>query len=237
MASRTSIHYSFIFLLSYETSRYAARPLIVDDARIVDRKACQVESQGRKNPDNFEFWALPACNFTGNLELTADGAMMTDSGAKNPNLLFQGKTLYKSIEVNGWGSGLVMGGVHNLTINAERNLTGNLYAYLPTTFSFLDGRLFLNTNIGWLYRRSESSSHHLTLGIGFEILIANRTWFIAETFGQTNGGNPFYHIGLRYWILQDHVQIDTTYGNRSVSGADEQQFTIGLRLLSSPFFP
>jgi hypothetical protein len=225
----------FIFLLS--NTVYAARPLIVDDARIVDRKACQVESWTRKNTGSYEFWALPSCNFTGNFELTAGSAAIIDDTAKNPNLLFQGKTLFKRMKTNGWGIGLAVGAVHNPTINVERNLTGDLYAYIPTSFSFLHDRLFINTNIGWLYRRSEQGAHHITLGIGTEILITGKTWFIAETFGQSHGGNPFFHVGVRQWVKQDHVQIDATYGNRFISGIDEQWFTLGLRLITPAFLP
>ena len=104
MALRALASFFFIFLLS---NAHAARPLIVDDARIVDSKACQVESWARKNTDSYEFWALPTCNFTGNFELTAGSAVITGSETtKNPNLLFQGKTLFKNLEINGWGSGL-----------------------------------------------------------------------------------------------------------------------------------
>ena len=238
MMLRVSGYCLFISLICIFNDTYAARPLIVDDARIVDGKACQVESWARKNTGSYEFWALPACNFTGNFELTAGSAVITDSDtAKNPNLLFQGKTLFKHMEINGWGTGLAVGAVHNPTINVERNLTGDLYAYIPTSFSFLDGRLFINTNIGWLYRRAESGTHHATFGIGSEILVTGRTWLIAETFGQSHGGNPFYHVGLRQWVIQDHVQIDATYGNRFISGIDEQWFTIGLRLISPAFLP
>jgi hypothetical protein len=216
----------------------AARPLIVDDARIVDSKACQVESWTRKNTGSIEFWALPACNLTGNFEWTAGGAMISDSGnAKNPNFLIQGKTLFKRLENNGWGIGLAFGVIYNPTINAESNLTGDLYSYIPTTLSFLDGRLFINTNIGWLYRRSESSTHHVTFGIGTEILVTGKSWLIAETFGQSHGGNPFYHVGIRQWIVQDHIQIDATYGNRFINGTDEHWFTVGLRLISPAFLP
>lgn len=234
-----ALAYYFVFNVHLLGHAHAARPLIVDDARIVDSKACQIESWTRRNTGSFEFWALPACNFTGNFELTVGGAMISDPGnAKNPNLLFQGKTLFKRMEINGWGTGLAIGAVHNPTINVERNLTGDLYAYIPTSFSFRDGRLILNTNIGWLYRRAESSAHHVTFGIGSEILLTERTWLIAETFGQTHGdGNPFYHVGFRYWVLQDHIQIDTTYGNRFSNGTDEQWFTVGLRLISPSFLP
>src|SRR5690349_17123527 len=59
---------------------FAARPLITDDARIVDAKACQVETWVRHNTDSTEYWALPACNPTGNVELTVGGALTRELG-------------------------------------------------------------------------------------------------------------------------------------------------------------
>ncbi|MCL2645023.1 MAG: hypothetical protein FWD51_06155, partial [Betaproteobacteria bacterium] len=53
---------------------YAARPFFTDDARIVDHKACQIESGILSGRDSTEYRVLPACNFTGNLELTLGGA-------------------------------------------------------------------------------------------------------------------------------------------------------------------
>ncbi len=231
----------FLWMLSVSAGlinhAHAARPLIVDDARIVDPKACQMESWMQKNTGSVEFWALPACNFTGNLELTAGGAMSSGlKDSKNPNLQFQAKTLFKDTEENGWGIGWVFGAVHSPTINTNRNWTGNLYSYIPVSFSFRDDRLIINANMGWLFRRSESSSHRMTMGIGTEISLSRNLWLIAETFGQ-NHGKPFYHAGFRYWIIPGRIQFDTTYGNRMTSGHAEQWFSIGLRLLSPAFLP
>ncbi len=52
---------------------HAARPMIVDDACIIDAKSCQLETWMKNNRDSAEYWALPARNFTGNLELTLGG--------------------------------------------------------------------------------------------------------------------------------------------------------------------
>ena len=41
---------------------WAARPMITDDARIVDEHACQLESWWRKQGEHSELWALPGCN-------------------------------------------------------------------------------------------------------------------------------------------------------------------------------
>jgi hypothetical protein len=100
-------------LLAANTA-HAARPMITDDARIVDAKACQLESWVKKNPDSTERWALPACNFTGNLELTFGGASTREAGdTKTTDVVMQGKTLFKGMDTNGWGIGLAAGTVRH----------------------------------------------------------------------------------------------------------------------------
>jgi hypothetical protein len=60
---------------------FAGHPMIVDDASIVDDKACQIESWMDRNSESATFWILPACNFTGNLELTVGGAGTHKAGS------------------------------------------------------------------------------------------------------------------------------------------------------------
>lgn len=215
---------------------HAARPMITDDARIVDAKACQLESWVKKNPDNTEIWALPACNFTGNLEVTLGGALGKDAtGTRTTDVVLQGKTIFKPLEPNGWGMGLAVGIVRHPAIHTDANLIGNLYAYVPVSFSFRDDRFVLHTNLGWLHEKVEHKDR-MTWGIGSETQLTKNTWFIAEGFGQ-NQGKPFYQVGFRHWLILNHLQIDTTYGNRAGSSMEERWFSIGLRLLSAPFLP
>lgn len=214
---------------------HAARPMITDDARIVDAKACQVESWVKFNRHSTEYWAQPACNFTGNLELSLGGARSKgDIGTQTTDVVIQGKTLFRTLEPNGWAWGLAVGNARHPQA-AGKQRTGDLYAYAPATFSFRDDRVLLHTNLGWL-RESESRKHRMTWGMGSEAQLTESAWMIAETFGQ-NVGKPFYQLGLRYWLVPNHVQMDATYGNRAGSGTQERWFSIGLRLLSPAFLP
>ncbi|UJB67553.1 hypothetical protein YS110_21265 [Acidovorax sp. YS12] len=214
----------------------AARPMVTDDARIVDAKACQVESWVKRNQDSTEYWAQPACNFTGNLELSLGGAKgKDDGGTQTTDIVLQAKTLFKPLEPDGWGWGLAVGNVRHPAIHTGNNLLGDLYAYVPATFSLRNDRVLVHTNVGWLHER-EARRHRMTWGLGTEVQWSASTWLIAEVFGQ-NQGKPFYQVGLRYWLVPDHVQVDTTYGNRAGSGAQERWFSIGLRLLSPAFLP
>ena len=210
----------------------AARPLNTDDARVVDANACQVESWVRRNHDSTEYWALPGCNFTGNLELTAGGARTSDTtGTHLTRTVLQGKTILKPLEKNGWGFGLAVGTVRRVEGSAVGR---DWYAYLPASVSFADDRLVMHTNIGWL-REQDTRRDFATWGLGLERQLTPTTWLIAETFGQSHE-KPQFQMGLRQWIVPGHVQVDATYGNRfGGGGSSERWFSIGLRLLSLPF--
>lgn len=106
---------------------HAARPMITDDARTVDAKACQLETWVKFNRDSTEYWALPACNFTGNLELTLGGARgEDDSGARTSDLVFQGKAVFKPLEPNGWAWGLGPGAWDSAPSATPRSTPGTI---------------------------------------------------------------------------------------------------------------
>ena len=226
---------SLLFLMC-ATSAQAARPMITDDARIVDAKACQLETWARRNQDGRnEFWAQPACNFSGNLELTVGGALTRENNDENHRThrtaqMIQGKTLFKTLETNGWGMGLALGTMRDPT--AGRG--SNWYGYVPVSFSFADDRFFLHANVGWQRDQSPRRSH-ATWGLGTETQLTERSWVVAEMFGQADG-KPFYHGGLRYWVVPDRVQVDLTYGNRLTDGG-ERWISLGLRFLSPACLP
>lgn len=214
---------------------FAARPLITDDARIVDPKSCQLESWMQFQSGGNEYWALPGCNFTGNLELTLGGSLQRVDGALDAtNVQFQAKTLLKPLETNGYGIALSGGAIHHP--NAEqRKLFGNLYLNVPVSFSFADDRFVAHLNVG-ANRDTENDQTRMTWGVGTETQLHPRVYLVAETFGE-NRGKPSFQAGFRFWVVQDRVQVDTAYGNVFGGGTGERFFTIGLRLLSPAFLP
>lgn len=210
---------------------YAARPMITDDARLTDAQACQVESWIKFNRTGTEKWALPACNLSGNLELTLGGALgENDQGMQTTDVVLQGKTLLKPLETNGYGVGLALGNVRHPAISTGRNLIGDLYVNLPVSFSLRDDAVILHLNLGAL-RNREAGTTRATWGAGSETLLSASNTLIAEAFGQDRG-RPYYQFGLRHWIVPNHVQVDTTVGNRFGMQGEERWFSLGLRLIS-----
>ena len=85
----------------YLNLSYAARPMLTDDARIVDPKSCQLESWIRDSKHTTEYWALPACNVSENLEVTIGGSLEGENGHSSfANELYQLKTIIQPIAIN-----------------------------------------------------------------------------------------------------------------------------------------
>ncbi|MBY4945933.1 hypothetical protein K6V92_04765 [Cupriavidus respiraculi] len=211
----------------------AARPLVTDDARIVDPQSCRLEAWLRFHRDGTERWALPGCNVTGNFELTFGGAVQSyGDGTALTDIQLQGKTVLKPVQANGYGVALVFGGVNHPKAE-DRKALGTAYAYVPLTVSFADDHYVLHTNLG-ISRDREARETRMTWGIATEAVLNQRLTAIAESFGE-NRGNPWYQLGLRIWLVPNRVQIDATYGSRLGNQAADRFVSVGLRLLSPPF--
>lgn len=210
---------------------HAARPMITDDARIVDAQACQLESWVRHDRASSEAWALPACNFTGNLELSLGAAhTQVDGQSQSNNWAGQAKTVIKPLQADGWGVAIAAG-----TVQYQHTGKSDWYANLPASISLRNDTVLVHANLGWL-RDGNANHGRLTWGLGTETQLTQSTWMIAETFGQDQG-KPSVQIGLRHWLLRDRIQLDATYGNRLGSGTGQPWLSLGLRLLSVPFLP
>jgi hypothetical protein len=216
---------------------HAARPLITDDARITEAKSCQLETWVRRNEGSSERWALPACNPTGNLELTLGGAMTAEFGQTHlTDTQVQAKTLFRKLETNGWGIGLAVGHLHHPREPQSRGVVSDLYGYVPASFSYANDKVVVHANVGAL-RSEDESRHRITWGTGAELqLQSGRVYLVPEIFSQ-GAGKPQYQAGLRFWVVPNRVQVDATYGDRFGAAQGGRWFSLGLRLLAPPFLP
>ncbi|MCU0804545.1 MAG: hypothetical protein MUF79_05590 [Burkholderiales bacterium] len=223
--------------LAAAPAAHAARPLITDDARLVDPQACQVEAWTKRGyqDDIREFWALPACNPTGNLELTVGGNRLNlNDEDRQSTLVIQGKTLFRRLEGDDWAVGLVVGGAKaSPSSNGGPSL---LYGYVPLTVARFDQRLILHFNLG-AYHSYEERRTAVNWGAAAEIAVwGERAYLIAEAYDDSFRRSE-YQVGLRFWLIPDRVQIDTTYGGQFGVANSGHFYTVGLRLLSPPFLP
>lgn len=210
-------------LVAMAPAAHAARPFVTDDARVVDRGGCQVETfvKRQQRRDESEFWILPACNPWG-AELTAGHARVdsTPNGDTRTTVL-QAKMLLKPLVSNGPGFALALGMLSGTANSPYFNAIGS--------FSFADDRVVLHTNLGGI-RDNAAKVSRGTWGAGAEVLLlAPRLYGIFESYGQ-RGEKPTLHAGLRFWVVPNSVQVDTTVG-RQHAAEDRRFVTAGLRIL------
>lgn len=213
----------------------AARPFVTDDARLTTAGSCQLESWSRFYSDSHELWALPACNPGGNLEFTAGGGRAFENhGLRSDDYVFQLKTLFRPLTTNDWGWGLGFGTVLHPDVHPGPNLLGNVYAYLPASFSFNDDQWVVHTNLGWLRDRA-SGDNRMTWGVGSEYRITPRVLGIAESFGDDKS-RPYWQLGARFSVLPDLFQIDATVGQQFDGPRRSRWISFGLRLTPDKLF-
>jgi len=209
------------FLLAAPETQ-AARPFVTDDARVVDKDGCQIETFVKRQQrfNETEFWFLPACNPWG-AELTAGHIRVGGTNGDTSTTVLQAKTLLKPLSTNGAGFALTLGTLFGSATSPYFNAIGS--------FSLADDRVVLHTNLGGIRDNVARMSRH-TWGAGAEVLlIAPRLYGIFESYGQ-RGEKPTLHTGLRIWIVPNQIQVDTTVGMQNSS--PERRFaTVGLRIL------
>jgi len=188
----------------------AARPFVTDDARTVDPGGCQIETfyKEQRAYAGSEFWFLPACNRL-DVEWTVGGNRIEG----DQHLIVQGKKLVKPLETNGYGLAFSAGSFgHEPYVNGI------------ASFSFLRDWSVIHTNVGYIENRP-------TWGIGLEqLLIAPRLYAILEIYGE-RGEGPTQHAGLRFWVIPNRLQVDSTVGHQDSADQVRRFFTVGLRLL------
>jgi hypothetical protein len=212
------------------SSAHAARPFVTDDARIVEDGGYQLETfvKQQRALHEREFWFLPAHNPWGRVELTLGGIWVNSTPDGNSRaLVAQAKTLLKPLETNGSGFALTLG-VMRLSPSGPDSGETNPYMNGIGSFSLADDAVVIHTNLG-ARRDAGASMTRGTWGVGTEIRLHERLFGIVETYGE-RGAKPTRHLGLRIWVVPNHVQVDSTLGFEH-SNPERRCYTVGLRLL------
>jgi hypothetical protein len=209
--------------------------MITDDARITDAHACQLEAWQKVSRGSREYWAFPACNPTGNLEITLGVNDLPDGNGGHVNdYVLQGKTLFRALETNSYAWGLAAGIIGHADPMPGQTRSSAAYFYLPFSASFRDDFVILHANLGAQDNRDRDAKP-VTYGVGTEINFTRRFALIAETFGDDRG-SPYYQAGIRVWVVPGRFQIDATHGARSGDPGATRWWTIGVRMITPPFF-
>lgn len=217
-----------IFLCLLAQSAWAARPFVTDDARLTNAGNCQLEAWSRVYRESVELWALPACNLTGNFEVTLGGGTFKNNNesSHSNDYVMQMKTLFQPLEVGHFGVGFALGKIAHPDISPGPNQFGNTYMYVPISYAF-ENNMVVHINLGLLKDRGVSQLK-TTYGLGMEVPMHGKWVGIGEVYGDETQ-QPFYQIGVRYSVIPNLFQIDATTGQQIQGNQQTQWMSIGLR--------
>ena len=222
-----------IFLL-HGAGAWAARPMMTDDANVVDPRACQNESWIRWGQTSIEKWTVPGCNFGGDTEVSVGANFLSEQDRSSQRLgLLQIKKRWKVVEPGQWGLSTTVGKVQSVSNRADAVVVSDTYVNVPLTWQSPQGPV-LHLNLGAYHHQTDRVTH-ATWGFGGEFPLNPSLFAIMETFGEA-GSRSKVQLGLRYWVVPQAVQIDTTWGQDVQGPSNSRWISMGLRLLTPALY-
>ncbi len=212
----------------------AAQPYVTDDAAILDEGACQFEIGRQVNRGSHELWLLPACNFTGNVELTLGQSRVNETGSTRNLYVLQAKGLFTGDKDAAQSWGWVAGLLGRPGATGDQRAVSDVYASLLHTRTLIQDRLSISANLGTRADRNERINA-TTWGVIAEINLASRLLFIAETFGDDRN-HALHQAGLRVVLVPRRMELDVSRGAENGSRSGTRWWTIGLRFNQEGLF-
>jgi hypothetical protein len=199
---------------------HAARPMVTDDANIVDPGACQLESWTQRTASVTEYWAVPACNLGGQWELAAGAGRSSQPDGANRLAAVRAKTVFRPLSTNDWGIGLSVAS----QFGAGGSSADNLAVVVPISASMLDDRVLVHANLGW--QRTHGASSTATWSGGTEWNATSRLGLTLEAYGA--GSARIAQAGARFALIADRLVLDAGAGQRLGLHGGARYITCGL---------
>jgi len=217
------------FLLGASPRAAAEAPLITEDARILDRGKCEIETlfaRERHFPERAGAGAF-ACNPFGHAEFAIEGARITnhDTGTGYAYDL-KTKVLLRELSADQIGMVIVAGVVLERPFMAEK--ANDPYARVGASMALLNERVTLHLNLGIRHDQAEDTTRG-ALGIAGELEIIPRLRLLAEVFGR-GGEKATRQAGLTYELVDDRMDIYGTIGAQEGEEPKRRFYTLGVRV-------
>ena len=212
----------------------AGQPLFTDDAAVVAAKTCQVETFIAFGHADREYWAQPACNFTGNVELTAAGAI-TDTGpeGKSGAAVLQAKSTLLPRGDGQLAFGAAAGALRDMGAAHGSSAFQTWYARaLASWYPTGDTEVDLNLGAANVY----GTGTFALAGVAVQYMIIPRLQLLAETYRDAPGPAK-YQAGVRYAVLPSRLEAYASYGARLGRSANDRSVTVGIRVQTAQLLP
>jgi hypothetical protein len=208
-------------LLLASNAHASGGPYVVDDADVIGRGTCQLESfYSRLGSGTDLAFLAPGCNVA-NVEWTLGLTRARLDGETDSGVELQGKYLIRPISTGGVGLAVAAGIGRGLSSGGRLS---NGFVNLPVTWEPVEA-LRLHANVGSAYSRDEGR-YTTTYGVGFDWALGERLNLLGENFRDDRGSNG-YQVGLRPVMVPGRLHLDVTWA-RELEGIASDWWTVGL---------
>ena len=221
---------TLLVALCIATTSHAGRPLVTEDAGVLEKGSCELETYARRlteraAPASNGFSLQYGCGVGMRTQVALAATMDRADGATVRGLAFGGKT---SLSDGGeadpswtlaWG------------LTAEKSpgaSLGHETTWLNGVFSMPLGKdLKLHANLGWTRAQS---THQSTTGwaVALERSTASGIDVMGEAFARDRDRAPWLQVGLRWAAVPEKVFVDGSWGFQTVSSRP-RMLTVGLK--------
>jgi hypothetical protein len=234
MPPRRSTCLIAVMLLATASSVEAGQPLVTDDAAVVAAKTCQLEAWVLSADDGRAYFAQPACNFSGDLELSIGAARVRpDADGSSSLIALQAKTVLFSLADREWSFGMLAGAGRDTGAPHGSSAFQAYYAKaLASWYPRSDLEIDLNLGAANTYGAGTFS----LAGAALQYSISDNVQLLVEAF-RDEPGRGKYQVGARFIIVPDRLEAYASYGNRFNGTADQWSAIVGIRVQTAAFLP
>lgn len=210
------------------TTAHAGRPLVTDDAGVLDRGTCEVEGVAERawaGGDRATARTLEVgCGIGWRTQLGLAGGRAKAGGVRTDLATLSGKTALAGAEATGLTS-LGYG------VDATR-ARGGSWQHAASSLTLIHSRPLgraasLHLNLG--HARDEPSDRRATTwGAGIEHAGYGTLAPMAELYGDDREA-PHWNVGLRWTLAADRVWLDASYG-RQIGPGRARLATLGFKV-------
>jgi len=213
----------------------AAEPLATDDASILPKGLCQVESWHRwSTAGGHEGWLLPACSVSDHVEVAVGGARYRDPDVGGHSLfLLRAKTVFYRDPGNHWSAGAVAGAMRDGGHASRSNAFHEAAALGLVSFNALDETLRVHVNAGVVYRRAAFTTGAWGTAAEFDF---REDWTVIGEIYRDEPGRPKFQLALRYTLVTDRVELFISGGDQLNGNGDTWFAKFGVRFQTWKLF-
>jgi hypothetical protein len=214
---------------------WAGEPLATEDASILAKGVCQVESWHRwSTGGGHQGWLLPACSVNDYLEIAFGGARYRDPDLGGHSLLLlQAKTVFYRDPGDRWSAGFVASAMRDGGHESRSDAFHNAAALGIVSFNALDETLRFHVNAGVVYSRDDYTTGAWGTAAEFDF---REDWTVMGEIFRDEPGRPKFQLGLRYTLVTDRVELFVSGGDRIGGNGDSWFAKFGVRFQTWKLF-